>query len=105
MLISSHWPSMVLSPASGIGRGADAVSGWGACEDAVDPAVKLSSVSPALESNMLSSSGQLGGSSPRGSKLDPVEGMGSLEIVARGFKDFLPCDRTGPPLAFRVILD
>lgn len=74
-----------------------------ACEDAVNPAVKLFPVSAVFESDMLSSSGRLGESLPRDSKREPDKGMGNFEIVARGSKSFLPCDRTGPFLAFRVI--
>lgn len=74
-----------------------------ACEDTVDSSVELSPDSAALESEILSSSGRLGGSLPRDSKCHPAEGIGNFEIVALGLKVSLPCCRTGSPLVFRDI--
>lgn len=97
MLISSRWAFRVMFPAPRIGRVENAVSGWVACECDVDPAVSLPTLSAALESNMLSPSGRLRGSSLTGSRRESDEGMGSWEIVARDVEGFLLCNRTGPP--------
>lgn len=83
------------------GSSRGAVPGCVALDEVVNLAVKLSPISAALEFEMLSSSGWLGESSPRGSKRHPEEGMESFEIVARGLKDSLPRGHTVPLLVSR----
>lgn len=67
------------------------------CDDAVDPRMKLFSLSAPRGSDMPSSSGWLRGFSPRGSKRYLEEGTGSFDIVASDLKGPLTCDRTVPP--------